>query len=142
MAEIGNKTGFVTLIFLFTLPLFTLSCDYFFPPFSREKITVEEAYSYISRNEGSNHMVIIDLRNSADFSAGHISGALNYDYDSTGFPAMVEKLDRSGLYIVYSNNDWKSYNTVELMLELGFKSPHAITGGVLGWINNGYPLKK
>jgi rhodanese-related sulfurtransferase len=118
------------------------SCDYFFPPFSGERITVEEAYKYISRNENSEDLVIIDVRNAVLYSENHISGAVNYDYDSTGFPSLIENLDRSKVYIVYSDDDRKSFNTLELMLELNFEHAHAIKGGLLQWKNMGYPLKK
>lgn len=118
------------------------SCDYFFPPFSGERITVEEAYKYISKNVKSEDLVIIDVRNAAGYYEGHILGAVNYDYDSTGFPYWIEKLDRSKVYIVYSEDERKSFNTLELMLELNFGNAHAIKGGFQQWKKMGYPLQK
>ncbi len=123
------------------LPFLAASCDYFFPPFSGERIPVEEAYKYISKNAGSKELIIIDVRNAASYSKSHIPGAVNYDYDSTGFPGWIEKLERSKVYIVYSEDESKSFNTIELMLELRFSSVHAIKGGFIQWKEKGLPIE-
>lgn len=137
-----NKMSFKLFYLLPVILIVVSSCDYFFPPFSGERITVEEAYKYISKNEKSDDLMIIDVRNAARYNEGYIPGAVNYDYDSTGFPTWIEKLDRSKVYIVYSEDERKSFNTLELMLELNFRSAHAIKGGLQQWKKMGYPLRK
>lgn len=115
-------------------------CDYFFPPLSSDKIDVNETYSFLKKHKGDNDIVLLDIRTKEEFDKGHLENAVSMDYSQPGFPAEVEKLERSKRYIIYDTNGKKNMNTLELMKELRFDKAHAVIGGLDEWKKQGLPL--
>ena len=64
--------------------------------------------------------VILDVRTPAEFSAGHLDGALNIDVQSAEFDALVSQLDPEGSYIVYCRSGNRSTQAIDRMAALGF----------------------
>lgn len=62
-------------------------------------------------------MIIIDTRSSAEFSSGHIEGAINLSPDSftNGFPPELESVSKDEQIIVYCLSGARS-NVVKLIL--------------------------
>lgn len=54
-------------------------------------ISVEDAYKLIQENQGNPDFVILDVRTFAEFSSGHLEGAINIDYYSSDFHAKTQK---------------------------------------------------
>lgn len=127
----------IILVFIF---LFS-GCEYLFPSLPGEKVTVEEAYSYLKKHKDDKDVVILDVRTKEEFDKSHLQNALNVDFKQTTFPDEIAKLDRTKRYLVYSANDNKSANTLELMKELRFEKMHYIIGGIDLWQKQGFPLQ-
>ena len=49
-----------------------------------------------------------DLRTAAEYSQGHIAGAINIDVESAGFETAVSQLDKSKTYLVYCHSGRRS----------------------------------
>jgi rhodanese-related sulfurtransferase len=64
--------------------------------------------------------VVIDVRTPAEFSSGHLVGALNIDVQSSGFAAEITKLDPAGRYLVYCRSGNRSKVAIDIMRSLGF----------------------
>jgi rhodanese-related sulfurtransferase len=120
--------------------IFFQSCDYLFPPFSGDKITVDQAYRYIKKNQGDEDLVVLDVRTKEEYDKAHLKNAVLLDYRQPSFPAEIEKLDKNKTYIIYSGNDGRSANTFQLMKELRFSDAHYIDGGIDQWQKQGLPL--
>jgi rhodanese-related sulfurtransferase len=64
--------------------------------------------------------MIIDVRTPAEFSGGHLDGAVNIDIQSPDFTSQIEALDRNGSYVVYCRSGNRSGMAMAQMLDMGF----------------------
>ena len=63
---------------------------------------------------------IIDVRSPEEFSAGHLEGAINLDYEGGTLEAELGSLDQEADYIVYCQSGRRSALATTLMTEAGF----------------------
>lgn len=63
---------------------------------------------------------VIDVRTPAEYSEGHLEGALNIDVQGMDFAAEVQKLDVAGTYVVYCRSGNRSGAAIEQMKGMGF----------------------
>ena len=75
---------------------------------------------------------IIDTRTPAEFSEGHIPGAVNIDIDGEEFEAMVAKLDKSRPVAVYCRGGRRSKEAAEHMVSCGLEVTE-LSNGILSW---------
>lgn len=129
---------------LFSFPVFFVilisGCDYFFPPLSGEKLPLEEAARYITKNKDNPDVVILDVRTKPEFDSVRIDGSMNLDFSMPDFPEMISKLDKDKRYIIIDENGKKSAMTTELMKEERFTKVHFISGGMDEWVMQNYPV--
>lgn len=93
-------------------------------------------------NDGSDRLVILDVRTPEEFAAAHIPGAINLDYYRASFPSDLAALDRDAEYAVYCRSGNRSGETLLLMEELGFTNVSHLGGGVIDWYESGFPLER
>ncbi|MBQ2783372.1 MAG: rhodanese-like domain-containing protein [Alistipes sp.] len=75
---------------------------------------------------------IIDTRTPAEFSEGHIPGAVNIDIDGEEFEAMVAKLDKSRPVAVYCRGGRRSKEAAEHMVSCGLEVTE-LSNGIISW---------
>lgn len=85
---------------------------------------------------------IIDVRTKEEFDAGHIKGALNFDYYSDDFEEQVEEQlkDKNKPYIVYCRSGMRSLYSADILKDLGYTDITNMKGGFLAWQNAGKPV--
>ena len=128
------------LTFILTAAIIFPACEYLFPSLPGDKVTVEQAYNYIKKNQGDEDMVLLDVRTKEEYDKAHLQNAVLIDYKQVSFPAEIEKLDKNKTYLIYSGDDYRSANAFELMKELRFKNIHYIIGGIDQWRKQNLPL--
>jgi phage shock protein E len=64
--------------------------------------------------------VVVDVRTSAEFAAGHLDGAVNIDVQSADFAAQISALPHDGDYVIYCASGNRSGSAVAQMETLGF----------------------
>jgi len=64
--------------------------------------------------------VLVDVRTSDEYVAGHLDGAVNIDVQSADFDALVGQLPADGEYILYCASGNRSAAAVDRMRGLGF----------------------
>jgi len=140
---------FVSSILLLALSLTPLAFggeDVLFPKLPR--ITVEEVKKKVDR--GDKDFVILDVRDSGSYAAGHIKGAVNIYYDPTGDPMnrqmMLLALPMDRLIVAYCDctDDGNSGAVVDELLMLGYDNDKVsiLAGGSLKWVEVKYPMVK
>lgn len=67
----------------------------------------------------SGDYVVLDVRTSRAFRAGHVAGARHLPFTAPDFEQRVEKLDPDARYLVYSRNGSSSRTAAELMVRSG-----------------------
>ena len=75
---------------------------------------------------------IIDTRTPAEFSEGHIPGAVNIDIDGADFEAKIAALDKSRPVAVYCRGGRRSKEAAEQMVSCGLDVTE-LANGILSW---------
>jgi len=64
--------------------------------------------------------IIIDVRATDEFAAGHLEGAVNYNVEDGTLEQALPSLDPNANYVVYCRSGRRSAVAVDLMKENGF----------------------
>ena len=81
---------------------------------------------------------VIDVRTSAEYAAGHVSGSLNIDVETSTFTSDIQSLDKSGVYLVYCHSGRRSALAASAMTDAGFTVLDG--GGIDAMLANGWEL--
>jgi rhodanese-related sulfurtransferase len=142
------------VLFMLILPLTVLMNAYSFNSANEDvvlpdipRISVEELKQMI--DQGAD-LVTIDTRDGGSYSAGHIKGAINIQYDPTSDPMarqmMLIALPMDKLIVTYCDctDDANSANMAEELYQLGYDRDKikVLSGGSLRWVELKYPLEK
>lgn len=85
-------------------------------------------------------VVLLDVRTSGEYSAGHIEGALNIDVEGMTFEEEIKNLDSSKTYAIYCQSGRRSRIAVEALTNAGFTQLFNLDQGIISWINAGLPV--
>ena len=64
--------------------------------------------------------IVIDVRTPAEYSEGHLDGAVNIDVQDANFGTILGQLPTDGDYVVYCRSGNRSAQAVEIMKAAGF----------------------
>ena len=117
--------------------------DVVFPQIPR--IKAEELRQLVDKKAD---IVIVDVRDSGSYEAGHIKGAINIYYDSTADPMdrqmMLVALPMEKLVVTYCDcsDDASSAKIADELYKLGFDRDKVkvLSGGSLRWVELKYPM--
>ncbi len=88
----------------------------------------------------SKGVILVDVRSSEEYNSGHIENAVNVNIEDN-FSENMNGFPKDRTYFIYSRNDNRSSEAIEIMNELGFKSVVALEGGIESWTDSNYPLE-
>lgn len=86
--------------------------------------------------------VILDVRTPGEFSAGHISGAVNLDYNARDFQEQAAALDKRKTYLVHCATGVRSARACAKLSRLGFPNLFNLPGGFKAWVKAGQPVEQ
>jgi len=104
------------------------------------EISTKEAFSLIQNNKDNPDFIILDVRTPDEFDSGHLAKAVNLDYYEANFKSNLAKLDRNKEYLAYCRTGIRGAAATQIMLDLGFTKVHNLSGGIVQWISDGYPI--
>ena len=96
---------------------------------SLQLVEVTEAKRLIAARQ----VTILDVRTPDEFSAGHIAGAKNLNFNDGDFQAKLQQLDKGQSYLVHCASGRRSAQAGAVMKKLGFKSVYDLAGGITAW---------
>ncbi len=105
---------------------------------AQNKIEVNSVQS-LELIQKNNKIVVLDVRTPDEFELGHVKGAQNIDIYQQDFYVKLSKLDKSKIYLVYCRTNRRSGNTVNFMIQNGFKTVYQMMDGFNGWMANKLP---
>lgn len=105
-------------------------------------IILQDASNLIQNNKDNPDFIIIDVRTADEFNSGHLANAVNIDYYSSDFKLNVEKIYRNKEYLIYCQTGIRGAAATQIMIDLGFTKVNNLSGGIVQWINAGYPTIK
>jgi rhodanese-related sulfurtransferase len=112
------------------------------PQSAIKDISPVRANALIQNNQSNPKFVILDVRTPQEYADGHLSNAVNIDFESSNFKNAVNKLDKNKTYLVYCRTGIRSAAASQTMEELGFKDIYDMSGGIMDWQSQGFPVVK
>jgi rhodanese-related sulfurtransferase len=88
--------------------------------------------------------VVIDVRPTTMYAAGHVPGAGNVPLDGFFLPENLVQLPTDGQtsIVLVCQSGHTASMALGALVALGYDSVYVITGGTLAWQNAGYPLEQ
>src|SRR3989442_1378992 len=86
--------------------------------------------------------IVLDVRTSKEFAAGHIPGAVNVDINGPDFTQKISALKKDKTYLVHCAAGGRSARACEKMNDLGFQHLVDLAPGFKGWEKAGKPVEK
>lgn len=87
----------------------------------------------------SPNALLIDLRSSKEFTAGHLEGAMNIDCALKSYKSRVAELDTTIPVFLYSKDGKQNKEAANYFRFSGFDLIHELKGGFLQWMLEGLP---
>ena len=109
--NVSLKYGYVLIV---TASLLVTGCS------SGSSSGMDSNTEYSNSEMALSGVTIIDVRTPAEFSEGHLDGAVNISVESPDFVSNIESMDISGSYLVYCRSGNRSATAVKIMKDLGF----------------------
>ncbi|MBC8111992.1 MAG: thioredoxin fold domain-containing protein [Verrucomicrobia bacterium] len=125
----------LTKIYLITLVLLAYQFS-----FAQQKLNADDFEKKMQLMPGSQ---VLDVRTKAEFTANHLSQALNADFNNPKeFAGRTRYLDKNKPVFVYCLGGGRSAKAAELLINQGFTQVFELKGGFNTWRNAGKPYQK
>ncbi|MEI6057456.1 MAG: rhodanese-like domain-containing protein [bacterium] len=92
--------------------------------------TILSSQDFMTTYKATRNAELVDVRTPAEFDAGHIAGAVDIDYEGSGFEIAVKALDPSKTYFVYCRSGNRSGKATAIMQQDGIAHIYQLQGGV------------
>ena len=99
--------------------------------------TTNQSVGDFAKTISDESVVVLDVRTSGEFAAGHISNSINIDVETGEFANQVANLDNTKTYAIYCQSGRRSAIAVSQMAKLGFTSLYNLNGGIGAWAGAG-----
>lgn len=86
--------------------------------------------------------VVLDVRTSKEYAAGHIAGAVNIDVNDAEFGQKVTKLDKSKTYLVHCAAGVRSARACEQLAYFDFPKLYNLEQGFKAWEKAGKKVER
>jgi len=92
-----------------------------------------DSESFSEKLRSDSQGVLLDVRTSQEFSAGHIPDSKLIDIYLPTFAEKISELDKEKNYYIYCRSGNRSYHAGVFMLQQGFKTVYNLADGILDW---------
>ncbi len=86
--------------------------------------------------------VILDVRDPAEYAAGHLPGAINVSRGTLEFNIWTKVPDQSAKIYVYCKTAGRSAFATKTLNDLGYKNAVLMDAHFEDWIKAGYPIER
>lgn len=122
--------------------LLTLSVALFLAGCGPKEISPAKMQKLMKQYEGTDELVVLDLRGTAKYNQGHISGADNYHFYSNNFEKRIEELsEKEPILIIYCGTGLKTGKARDIVKKYPFKKVYILEKGLKSWNKKGLPLE-
>jgi cysteine synthase/rhodanese-related sulfurtransferase len=108
---------------------------------NRNALNTIELSEAVASREGEKSL-FVDVRNSDQYSATHIEGAINIPNDELLFGDDRLPVEKDAAIITVCNKGNMSLQGLLVLKSLGYSNVRSLNGGTIGWDDAGYPVKK
>jgi len=118
-------------VLLMLLPVFALSSD-----FQTPAITAQELHA---RQAGTDQLLVIDVRDVAEYKSGHVPGAINIPHKKLE-RQLDRLLDANGV-VLYCINGRRTRLAEQTLIENDVPDVFHLEGGLMGWRQGGFEVR-
>ncbi len=86
--------------------------------------------------------ILIDVRTPEEFDQGHISGAINVNWNGEDFEKQMIKFPKTETIYLYCLSGGRSASAVSFLSEKGYLKITELNGGIMAWRNASLPEEK
>ena len=104
-----------------------------------EHQSVHEAHQLLLTS--SDQVALLDVRTPGEYVAGHIQGALLFNFNNNDFGRKLSRLPKHFTYVIYGKAGHRSARTARMMKQMGYDVIH-MDGGLEEWKRSGFPMVK
>jgi rhodanese-related sulfurtransferase len=87
--------------------------------------------------QSSSNVSIVDVRTPEEYVQGHLKGAINIPLSD--LPLRIGGLEQNRPILVYCQTGYRSAQASSILVKAGFAKVYNLEGGIIAWINSGYP---
>jgi rhodanese-related sulfurtransferase len=102
-------------------------------------VTVAEVKEALDKKEKA---VFLDVRDSGEFSTGHLPGAINVSRGTLEFKVWDKVPDQNAKIYVYCQTSMRSALATKTLNDLGYKNAVLMNAQFEEWVQAGYPVEK
>jgi rhodanese-related sulfurtransferase len=102
------------------------------------KVSTHEATRLINQQNA----VVVDIREKADFKAGHLVDAINIPNSQVTNSLVDLEKHKTGPIIVVCKTGQTASAASKILKDNGFDQVYRLSGGIMEWTNNNLPLVK
>ena len=118
-------------VLLMLFPVFALSSD-----FQTPAITAQDLHS---RQESTGPLLVIDVRDMAEYKSGHVPGAINIHQKN--LQRQLDKLLEANGIVLYCINGRRTRLAEQTLIENDVPNVLHLEGGLMGWRQGGYEVR-
>lgn len=104
-----------------------------------ERRSVVEVHALLS--DSGQNVFLLDVRTPEEYAAGHLKGAVLYDYHSDDFERKLSQLPKEDTIVIYCATGYRSIRAARLLEKMGYAVVH-MDGGIEAWKKHGYSVVK
>ena len=80
---------------------------------------------------------LVDVRTFAEYSEGHLSGAILIDIKEPTFDSLIDQLDPTRPVFLYCRSGKRSLEAANVLEKKNFKVVYNLEGGIIAWKKSG-----
>ena len=119
------------IVLLILLPVFAFSSD-----FQTPAITAQDLHA---RQSGTDQMLVIDVRDLAEYKSGHVPGAINIPQKK--LERRLDKLLDANSVVLYCINGSRTRLAEQTLIENDIPNVFHLEGGLMGWRQGGFEVR-
>ena len=100
---------------------------------SQSTKTSLEAKEFQTKVTSTKNAIVLDVRTADEYNNGHLTNAVNIDWNESAAEAKLKALDPTSTYFVYCLSGGRSSGAAEYLRENGFKEVYELDGGIMKW---------
>jgi len=109
---------------------------------ARAAIKVVPAADVKAMIEKKENMILLDVRDGGEYSAGHLPGAMNISRGTLEFNVFGKIPDQNTKVYVYCKTKARSTLATKTLTDLGYKNAMLVDISFEDWVKAGYPVAR
>ncbi len=106
---------------------------------SIQKVSAADVKAMIDKKDKA---IFLDVRDSGEFAAGHLPGAMNISRGTLEFNVFNKIKDQNAKIVVYCKTAGRSSLATKTLNDLGYKNAILMDAQFEDWIKAGYPVER